>query len=174
MVPKAHESAEQSVQKEFVITRTLDAPRELVWKAWSEPERMKQWWGPKGSAVEEIRMDFRPGGTCLYRFRFAGQEMWGKFVYREIAAPERIVWVNSFSNANSEVTRHPLSPAWPAEMLSTLTLTEEQGKTTVTIRWIPISPTDEERRTFEHGHASMQQGWTGTLDRLAAYLAKHA
>jgi uncharacterized protein YndB with AHSA1/START domain len=142
-----------------------------VWKAWTEPERMKRWWGPRGASIGEIKMDVRPGGTCLYQFRYAGQDMWGKFVYREIAAPERIVWVNSFSNPKGEVTRHPLSPTWPAEMLTTLTLIEQQGKTTVTIRWAPISPTDAERKTFDEGHASMQQGWTGTFDQLTEYLA---
>ena len=68
--------------------------------------------------------------------------------------------------------RHPMSPGWPLEMLSTITFTEHAGKTTVTIRWIPLNATEEERNTFEGGLESMHKGWTGTLDQLADYLAK--
>ena len=101
-----------------------------------------------------------------------GEEMWGKFVYREIAAPERIVLVNSFSDEDGGLTRHPLSPNWPLEMLSTITFAEQDGRTTVTVRWVPLNASDTERKTFEDGRASMQQGWSGTLDQLADYLAK--
>ena len=155
---------------EFVISRAFDAPRELVWKAWTEPERMKKWWGPKGADILKLAIDFRVGGTNHYCMRYANQDMWGKMVYREIKAPERIVWVNSFSDEKGGLTRHPLAPKWPIQLLTTLTLTEQGGKTTVTIQWLPLSPTEEERKMFEAGHGSMQQGWTGTFDQLAAYL----
>ena len=97
--------------------------------------------------------------------------MWGKFTYREIVVPERIVLVNSFSNASGEVTRHPLSPTWPLETLSTTELSEREGKTTLTITWRPLNPTEEERRTFDGAHDGMRQGWAGTMGQLAAYLA---
>ena len=94
------------------------------------------------------------------------------FVYREIVAPERIVLVNSFSDEDGGLTRHPFSPTWPLQMLSTCTLTERDGKTTVTIEWAPLDPTDEERQTFEKSRDGMKQGWSGTFEQLAAYLAK--
>ncbi len=164
-------STTESAEKAFVISRVFEAPRELVWKAWTEPERMMRWWGPKGSEMLNAKIDLRPGGVFHYCMRYNGQDMWGKFVYREIAAPERIVLVNSFSDEKGGLTRHPMSPTWPIEMLSTFTLSERDGKTTVTIQWVPLSPTEEERKTFEAGFGSMQQGWTGTLDQLAQYLA---
>ncbi len=69
----------------FVISRTFDAPRELVWKAFTEPERLKQWWGPKGFKVQFSQMDFRPGGVYHYCLRSPdGKEIWGKFSYRQI------------------------------------------------------------------------------------------
>jgi uncharacterized protein YndB with AHSA1/START domain len=157
---------------DFVISRTFDTPRELVWKAFTEPERMEQWWGPKGCKVVFAKMDLRPGGTYHYCMQTPdGHQMWGKFVYREIVPPERLVFVNSFSDKDGNLTRHPLSPTWPLEMLSTLTLAENAGKTTLTIRWSPLNASEEERNTFASGHASMQQGWGGTLDQLASYLA---
>lgn len=161
------------IQKDFVITRTFAAPRELVFEAFTDPERMKQWFTPKGFTGQVAKMDLRPGGTYHYCLRAPdGKEMWGKAVYREIAAPERLVWVNSFSDAQGGTTRHPLSPSWPLEMLTTITFAEQASKTKLTVRWVPINPTDEERKTFDAGHASMNQGWTGTLDQLAAYLTK--
>ena len=98
--------------------------------------------------------------------------MWGKFLYREIVAPERIVLVNCFSDENGGITRHPFSPTWPRELLSTTTLDEQDGKTTLTIRWIALNPTPEERQTFDTSHDGMRMGWGGTFDQLAAYLAK--
>lgn len=163
---------EKTAGQKFVISRVVDAPRELVWKAWTEPERMKKWWGPKGAVVLSSKMDFRVGGTYHYEMRYNNQNMWGKFVYREIAAPERLVFVNSFSDEKGGVTRHPMSPTWPIEMLTTITFTEQAGKTTITVKWIPISPTEEERKTFDGGHASMKQGWCGTFEQFEGYLAK--
>jgi uncharacterized protein YndB with AHSA1/START domain len=159
--------------KEFVISRTFDAPRNVVWKAWTERDQLMQWFGPKGFTMSAAKLDFRPGGMFHYCLRSAdGKEMWGKFVYREIVAPERIVLVNSFSDEKGSLTRHPASPTWPSEMLTTATFTEEKGKTTVTVRWIPINPTDDERKTFDGARDGMRQGWTGTFDQLADYLAK--
>ena len=160
--------------KEFVISRVFDASRDLVWKAFTEPERMKQWWGPKGFTVVASKMDLRPGGTYHYGMKAPdGTAMWGKFVYREVAAPQRMVFINSFSDEAGGITRHPLAPAWPLELLSIFTFEEEPGgKTKFTIRWSPHNATEEERKTFAASHDGMRQGWTGTLDQLAEYLAK--
>src|SRR5438128_5695654 len=102
--------------KPFVITRTFDAPRDKVWKAWTEREQLLQWFGPKGFKMTTAKLDLRPGGTFHYCLSSPdGKEMWGKFVYREIDAPKRIVLVNSFSDAKGGLTRHPMAPAWPLE-----------------------------------------------------------
>jgi uncharacterized protein YndB with AHSA1/START domain len=161
--------------QEFVISRTFDAPRDLVWKVFTEPEHMKQWWGPKGVTVIKSEMDLRPGGSYHYAMRTPdGQTMWGKMVYREITPKSRIVFVNSFSDEAGGVTRHPMAPTWPLEMLSVFSFEEQDGKTIFTVRWSPLNASEEERATFADGHTSMNQGWSGTMDQLAAYLAKIA
>src|SRR3954465_11026908 len=100
----------------FVTSRTFDAPRELVWKAWSERARLMEWFGPKGFKMPAAKLDFRPGGSFHYCLEAPnGQEMWGKFVYREIVSPEKIVLVNSFSDEAGGITRHPMSATWPLE-----------------------------------------------------------
>ena len=157
----------------FVITRTFDAPRDLVWKAWTEPERLAEWWGPKGCTLRVVKVDLRPGGMFHYAMAYKpGHEMWGRFVYREIAAPERLVYVSSFSDAEGGITRAPFKENFPLEILSTLTLTETGGKTALTLRALPINPTADERATFAGMFGSMQQGFTGTFDQLDGYLAK--
>ena len=159
----------------FTIERTFDSLRELVWKAWTEAECMKQWWGPKGFTVRHCKIDLRPGGVLHYCLRSPdGKDMWGKFVYREIIRPERLVFINSFSDEKGGVTHHPMSPNWPLEMLSTVTFTVHGGKTKITVQWAPHSATELERKTFEDGRQSMQQGWTGTLDQLADYLTRES
>jgi uncharacterized protein YndB with AHSA1/START domain len=159
---------------DFVIARVFDAPRELVWKCFTEGERMKEWWGPKGFTVFAAAMDLRPGGTFHYGMKAPdGTPMWGKMVFREIVPPERLVFVNSFSDEAGGTTRHPLHQTWPLELLTTMTFEEQPGgKTRFAVRWTPLNATPQEQTTFDTNHDSMQKGWTGTLDRLAAYLPR--
>ena len=159
--------------KDFDVSRVFEASRDLVWKAWTEADRLKEWFGPKGVTIATVKMDLRPGGLCHYAMRMPnGQEMWGKWTFREVVAPERLVLISSFSDANGGVTRHPMSPTWPLETLSTTTFVESGGKTTLTITWSPYNATDAERETFNTSHAGMTQGWAGTMEQLTAYLAK--
>jgi len=162
--------AEIIAGKELVITRVLNAPRELVYKAWTEAERLAQWWGPKGFTFKVAQLDFREGGSFLYSMNNNGFEMWGKFVYHEIVPPERIVFVNSFSDKDGNLTRAPFSATWPLEVRNTLTLTEKDGKTALVLRGGPINATTEEQATFEAGRASMEQGFGGTFEQLDEYL----
>ena len=170
-----HLARRDAPPEEFVITRTFDAPRELVWKAWTERDRLMQWFGPKGYTMTVANLDFRPGGTFHYCLRTpAGKDMWGKFVYREIVPPRRIVLVNSFSDAQGGLTTHPFSPTWPRQTLSTTTFTERDGKTTVTVDWRPLDATQEEIDTFKDRKPSMTGGWTGTFEQLDDYLGRTA
>jgi uncharacterized protein YndB with AHSA1/START domain len=159
---------------EFITTRVLDAPRTLVWKCFTEPAHMKEWWGPKGSTIVAANMDLRVGGTYHGAMRSPdGAVMWAKFVYREIVAPERLVWEHSFSDEAGGLARHPLSPTWPLKLLTTVTFEEApDGKTKLTLRWLPLDATEEEQKTFDAAHDSMGGGWAGTFDQLAAYLAR--
>jgi len=88
-----------------------------------------------------------------------------------IVAPERLVFVNSFSDENQGVTRHPMSPSWPLQVLTTVTFSERDGKTTLALRGGPIDAAATERSTFEAGFESMQKGFAGTFDQLADYLS---
>jgi len=163
----------ETVGPPFVISRVFDAPRELVWKAWTERDRLMQWFGPKGFTMDVATLDLRPGGKFHYHLVSPdGGEMWGRFVYREIVRPERIVWVNSFSDPAGGLSRPPFDENWPPEMLSIATFAEREGRTTVTLRWSALNAAEAQRATFDANHESMKGGWTGTFDQLAEYLAK--
>ncbi len=172
MREKRSDSARKPMNAELVITRVFNAPRTLVWKAWTDPEQLVKWWGPKGMPISVHKFQLRPSGVFLYSMRAPdGNDWWGKFVYREITAPEKIVFINSFSDAKENISRHPLSPTWPLEVSNTLTLTEQDGKTTLTLRGSPINATQEEQKTFQSNISNVQQGFKGTLDQLEEYLA---
>ena len=160
--------------KPFEITRVVDAPRDRVWKAWTEAERLKQWWGPKGFKVHTCKVDLRPGGVFHYGMTTPeGKDVWGRFTYREIKAPERLVFIVSFSDPKGGVTRHPWSPNWPLETLSTVSFEAQGGKTKVTVQWVPAdSATETERKTFDEGRDGMKQGWGGTFEQFSDYLKK--
>ncbi|MGC5325437.1 SRPBCC family protein [Brevibacillus sp. SYSU BS000544] len=160
-------------QGEFVITRTFDAPRELVFRAWTDAENLKQWWGPKGFSIIIAAFDLRPDGVFHYHLQSPdGLELWGKFVYREITAPEKLVYVSSFSDKEANIVGSPFSPTWPLEVLNTLTLVERDNKTILTLKGYPLNANKDELKTFVDMHASMQQGFSGTFDQLEDFLAK--
>ncbi len=159
-------------QRPFVISRVFDAPRDIVWETWTNAHHM-EWWGPKGVTVNRVKLELRPGGLFHYVMNTPdGKEMWGRWIIREFVKPERLVFVNSFSDKDGGITRHPFSDSWPLELLSTVTFDNQGGKTRLTVEWLPLNANDEERKTFDAGHASMAQGWGGTLDRLQDYLVQ--
>jgi len=159
--------------KDFTMSRVFDAPRDLLWQCFTDAERMKQWWGPKGFTVISSKMDLRVGGTYHYGMKAPnGSAMWGLFTYREIVPKEKLVFINSFSDERGGVTRHPGQDKWPLKMLSTFTFEDAPGgKTKFTIRWSPHNATADEQKTFDAGHDSMRMGWGGALEVLTAYLS---
>ena len=158
---------------EFVISREFDAPRDLVWKAFTEPERLKQWWGPKGFTVDVAEVDLRPGGSFRYGLSGPnGYKMWGRLAYEEIDPPARLVSIVSFTDDAGNPIRHPLEPKWPLEVRSVMTLEARGDKTLLTIAAAPYNAPADEVSVFEAGFESMQAGYSGTFNQLAAYLAR--
>lgn len=140
-------------EREVVITRVFDAPRRLVFEAWTKPEHLVRWWGPRGFTLPTCEMDFRPGGTFRLIMRSPDCRDNGvQGAYREIVEPERIVFTAVLDDLPGE------------EILTTVTFAEHSGKTKLTVRQtVPASEL--------HGRGQ-EQGWTETLDRLADYVAR--
>ena len=155
----------------FEISRTFSQPRDVVWRAWSEAAQLQRWWGPQGCTIQVVRLEFRPGGFFHYGMAFGtAPAMWGRFNYREIAAPERLVWLNSFANERCGIARAPFSEHCPLEVENTVSLTEQAGVTTVRLRALPFGEIDVERQYFDDLRPSLEQGYGGTFDRLADHL----
>jgi uncharacterized protein YndB with AHSA1/START domain len=158
--------------RDFDTSRVFDAPRAVVFAAWTEQEHLKKWFAPTGFTIPVSHLNLVPGGAFHYCMRAPnGVEMWGKWIFQEIVPPERIVLVNTFSNKHGNLTRHPYVPDWPMEILTTTTFTEEDAKTIVHLRWVPVNASAAEVKAFDSMHAAMTQGWDGTFDQLAAHLA---
>jgi uncharacterized protein YndB with AHSA1/START domain len=160
-------------QDHFLITRDFDAPRGLVWKAWTESDRLAQWWGPKNFIVRVLKLDLRPGGIFHYSMKTPdGREMWGRFTYREIVAPERLVFTSSFADANADTAPNPWLPEWPGKVLNFVSFGVDGGKTALTFRAMPLDATEPQRKAFVSMRSSMQQAFAGTFNQLAEHLSK--
>jgi uncharacterized protein YndB with AHSA1/START domain len=156
---------------ELVITRIFDAPRERVWKAWTDPEEAKKWWGPKDFTAPHISIDFTVGGTYLFCMHGpAGspfdKDFWSTGVYKEIIPLEKIVTTDSFADEKGNVvpsTYYGMS-GFPLEMLVTVMFEDQNGKTKMTLRHSGIeSISDTDRK-------NMEQGWGQSFDKLAESL----
>ncbi len=165
---------ESSGKEKFVINRTFDAALELMFQMWTDPKHLAQWLAPSGFTMQFVRADIKPDGNSFY-FMSApgGNKMYGRIQYLKIEKPNRIVYTQQFSDEKENVARHPMSPTWPASMLTMVQLTAEgPDQTRVTVTWEPHGPTTrEELETFIKARGGMTQGWTGSFDKLEGYLA---
>jgi uncharacterized protein YndB with AHSA1/START domain len=150
---------------ELVITRVFDAPVDQVWKAWTDPEEIKKWWGPQHFTAPEIKHDLRVGGTYLYCMRSPdGQDFWSTGTFREIVPMERIVATDSFADAEGNVvpSSHYGMEGFPLEMVTTVTFEEQDGKTKLTVRQAGLPAGEMAEQT--------EAGWNESLDKLEASL----
>ncbi|MGO4350041.1 SRPBCC domain-containing protein [Paenibacillus sp. MCAF9] len=159
--------------KGVFLKREFNAPRELVYKVWTEPDHFGNWWGPQGFTIEVVKMEVRPNGMFIGCQKSPdGQHvMWGKFVYQEVQPPEKLIWVQSFSDENGNTIRAPFNPQWPLEILNILTLEEVEGKTILTLQGGPLNASDEEQAAYDAMAPMAVQGMEGTFEQLAKYLS---
>lgn len=159
-------------KNEVVITRIFDAPVELVWKAWTDPEHLMKWWGPKDFTSPSCQIDFRVGGKYLFCMRSdIGPEIWQKGlystgVYKEIIPLKKIVCMDSFADEQGNVvpaSYYGMEGEFPLEMLFTVTFEAVKGnKTRMTL-------VHEGLPAGEHTKLATQ-GWNESFDKLAASL----
>ena len=160
------ESTRRSAGGELVVTRIFDAPRELIWKAWTDPEHFMRWWGPKDFTAPFCTMDFREGGKYLYSMRSPeGRDYWSTGVYLEIVPLERIVYSDSFSDAEGNVvpaTYYDMGTDFPLETIVTVTFEDQAGKTKMTLIHAGMPAGQMKEMTGA--------GWNESFDKLAESL----
>lgn len=155
----------------FIIIRTFNAPRKLVFETFTKPEHLAHWWGPVGFKLEVIKMDLREGGEFHYAMRNdQGHEMFGLFRYKKINPPESIEFTSGFADKDGTFIRNAFLPVFPLEIYNIWTFTEESGKTTLTLKGAPCQATEEETKAYMDLRENMNQGFGGTFDQLDTYL----
>lgn len=151
-------------ERELVILRIFDAPADLVWKAWTEPERLMRWWGPKGFTATACSIDLRVGGKYLFCMRSPeGQDFWSTGTYKEIDEPKRLVCTDSFADESGNVvpaTHYGLGdPDFPLELQVSVTLKEKNGMTRMDLRHVGVPPGTMSDMT--------EASWNESFDKLA-------
>lgn len=145
--------------REILLTRVFNAPRRLVWLALTDPKHLVHWWGPRGSVLTVCEIDLRPGGAWRFTLRGSdGRDCRFKGVYHEILPPERLVATECFDEPSLG------SPEW----LTTLTLEEHDGRTTMKSRLLYKSAEARDG----HLASGMEEGAAESFDRLELQLAQ--
>lgn len=149
--------ADRPTQWDLDLTRVFDAPRELVWQVWSDPAHLAQWWGPNGFTNPVCEVELRPGGALHIVMRGPdGVDYPMDGVFHEIVPPEKLVFTSTVDDG----------PDVHFEVLTTVTFTEQGGKTQLTLQARVVTAT-EAAAMYLNG---MKEGWTQTLDKLVAYV----
>ena len=161
---------------EIRIEKVFDAPREMVWKAWTEPEMIKKWWGPEGFTAPSAKIDLKVGGKYTYAMKGPKGSQWDRVMYssgifKEIVLMEKIVVTDYFSDEHGnkiEPSKEGQDADFPTEMTSTILFEEiEGGKTKLSI----IYPKPENEKQFQAILKSgMKEGWLSSLDKMAKAL----
>lgn len=161
-------------KEKFVIHRTFDAPIDVVFEMWKNPNHFSKWLPPIGFTMNFLRAEIGAGKSAFYSMtNGAGMTMYGHAKYMELKKPNRIVYTQDFSDEKENISRHPFLSTWPETMLTTVELEEEgNDQTRVRVTWEPYGKvSSEELSTFVKEKDGMTQGWTGSFDKLDAYLA---
>ena len=155
----------------FVLERVFNAPRELVWKTWTDPELLSRWYGPN---VETIihRLDVKPGGLWLNEMKMGGKSNYQRTEYTEVTPPERLIMLQSNSDADWNITSNPMMPDWPRVLLTTVTFEEDEDQTKMRLTWVPHEASEAEIACFAAALDGMGKGWGAGMELLAELLAE--
>ncbi len=155
----------------YVLERHFDAPRELVWKAWTDPTLLPRWYGPNVETIVR-RLELKPGGLWLVEMRMGGRSMYQRVEYTDVAPPERLVWLHSSSDPDWNVVPSPMMANWPRVLLTTVTFEEDGGRTKLRLTWVPHEASESEIACFAAAIGGADKGWAAGMELLAELLAE--
>ncbi len=144
---------------EYILDRIFDAPRELVWRAWTDPELLHQWYGPNIETVIH-QFDLKSGGSWLNEMKMRGSSYYSKMIFQEVTPPSQLVW-HHYSTTDSDwnIIANPMMADWPRLLLTTVTFEDMGDKTNVRLSQTPVDATDAEIACFAAAMAGMGKGW---------------
>jgi uncharacterized protein YndB with AHSA1/START domain len=155
----------------YVLERVFDAPRELVWKTWTDPELLARWYGPNVETIVH-RLDVEPGGLWLNEMRWGDKANFERVEYTEVDPPKRLVWLHSVADADWNVVSNPMMPDWPRVLLTTVTFEEEDGRTRMRLIWVPHEASEAEIASFAAAMEGLDKGWGSGMTLLEELLAE--
>ena len=155
----------------YVLERVFDAPRELVWKTWTDPELLPRWYGPRVETIVH-RLELKPGGLWLGEMRWDGKSNYQRVEYTEVTPPERLVWLHSVADADWNIVANSMMADWPRALLTTVTFAEDGGQTKLRLTWVPHGASAAEIACFAGALAGMDKGWGAGMELLAELLAE--
>lgn len=155
----------------YVLEREFDAPRELVWRTWTDPDLLPRWYGPRVDTVIH-KLDLKPGGLWLVEMKWDGNSNFQRVEYTEVTPPERLVWLHASADAAWNVAVNPMMPDWPRVLLTTVTFDEVGGKTLMRLTWVPHEATEAEIACFAAAMDGMGKGWGAGMELLEELLAE--
>lgn len=154
----------------FVMEREFDAPRDLVWRTWTEPELLGHWYGP---GVETVihELDVRVGGAWLNEMKMGERSGYQRCDYTEVVKPERLVMLMSTTDADWNLAPNPMMPDWPRVLLTTVTFEDAGSRTKMRLEWSPHEATDAEIACFAGAVENLGKGWGAGMAMLEEMLA---
>lgn len=153
----------------FVLERTFDAPIELVWRTWTEPELLARWYGP---GVETIvhQFDPKPGGLWLGEMKWGDNSNYQRVEFTEVEPPSKLVWLHSVSDKAWKIIANPRMPDWPMILLTTVLFEADGSQTKMRLTWAPHEATEAEINCFAAALPGLNKGWGAGMDLLAQLL----
>ena len=147
-----------SEMPEYLLERIFDASRDLVWRAWTDPDLLARWYGP---GVETIihKFDLKPGGMWLNEMKWGEKSDLSKMEFQEVVSQEKLVWHHSSADSDWNTIASPMMPDWPRVLLTTVTFEDAGSKTKVRLTMKPIEATEAEIACFAGMMAGMDNGW---------------
>lgn len=155
----------------YVLERVFDAPRELVWKTWTDPALLPRWYGPGAETIVH-RLDVKPGGLWLGEMRWGENANYQRVEYREVIEPERLVWLHSVTDKDWTIVANPMMPDWPRVLLTTVTFAADGGRTKLTLTWVPHEASAAEIACFAAALDGLDKGWGAGMRLLEELLVE--
>lgn len=143
---------------QYINDRVFNAPRDMVWKAWTDPVLLARWYGP---GVETIihKFDLKPGGLWLNEMKWGEKSDRSSMAFQEVVPPEKLVWHHASTDADWNVVSNPMMPDWPRMLLTTVTFKDMGSATNVRLTQVPMGATEAEIACFASAMAGMDNGW---------------
>jgi uncharacterized glyoxalase superfamily protein PhnB/uncharacterized protein YndB with AHSA1/START domain len=157
--------------EQLEIKRTFQVKRDLVFEAFTQPEHLKMWWGPKDFKIDVLAMNLKVGGHFHYKmYNDSGHEMYGLFTFKEINPPQQLVFDNAFADKDGNIVKAPFEMDLPLLIENRFTFEEVDGTTIMTMVSTPIAKTESELQAFIDMKEGMKKGYKHSIDQLELYM----